>query len=216
MAFKRLDHYVRAPHFAACPAARLYHNGGDEFVMLSTTADAVLRTRLAAMLAHLASPVVIDGSESLLRVLAGLARFLEDAPEFTELMRRADLAMMQSKRERAGAVRRDEAAFDRAARRRVSIGAGLRRAIGNDEFELHYPPKARARDGSLAAAEALVRWRMPEAEERPVSPSEFPPIAEECGLMPLLDRWIAGRLRMPSPTRPRWRPGAWSFRSPRA
>jgi EAL domain-containing protein (putative c-di-GMP-specific phosphodiesterase class I) len=64
----------------------------------------------------------------------------------------------------------------------------LRRALERDEFELHYQPKIAILTGHIAGAEALLRWRNPELGM--VSPAEFIPIAEECGLIVDIGDWV--------------------------
>ena len=185
---------VMAARLAAAggEADRLYRNGGDEFVLLSSAPEALLSARLSLMLAHAATPIKVGGVEFVLGASAGLATFPDDASSLLELVRRADLAMYEAKRERANRLSRYEPRLEHAARRRVALEAGLRHAIESGSFELHYQPKARARTAGLAAAEALVRWR-PHPGDTLVQPGEFLPVAESCGLMPALDRWVLDR-----------------------
>jgi len=71
---------------------------------------------------------------------------------------------------------------------RQSIEGRLRHALERNEFLLHYQPKVDLESGQISGVEALIRWRQPDGHLVP--PSEFVPIAEECGMMVLICRWV--------------------------
>jgi EAL domain-containing protein (putative c-di-GMP-specific phosphodiesterase class I) len=64
----------------------------------------------------------------------------------------------------------------------------LRRALERDELTAWYQPTVRLADGVVCGFEALVRWRHPELGLLPAS--AFIPLAEECGLVAEIDRWM--------------------------
>ncbi|MCC6069583.1 EAL domain-containing protein [Massilia sp. GCM10020059] len=68
-----------------------------------------------------------------------------------------------------------------AAGARLLLEQQLRRALDNNEFELHYQPKINVASGAVVAMEALVRWRSP--ERGLVSPNDFISVTEEIGLI---------------------------------
>jgi c-di-GMP phosphodiesterase Gmr len=74
-----------------------------------------------------------------------------------------------------------------AVRRRFSIETDLRRALQRDELELHYQPLMDLDTGIVSGFEALARWNHPDLG--PISPVDFIPVAEECGLIVPLGRW---------------------------
>jgi diguanylate cyclase (GGDEF)-like protein len=96
------------------------------------------------------------------------------------LLRQAEVAMYDAKRDRAGVARYD-AERDGTTRARVGMLADLRRAVGTDEILLHYQPCLRLSDGAMVGAEALVRWNRPGAGLVP--PLEFVPLAEATNLI---------------------------------
>ncbi|MGD9482187.1 bifunctional diguanylate cyclase/phosphodiesterase [Streptomyces sp. TRM70308] len=166
-------------------AARL---GGDEFAVLlplavsTTSAQRAARTVVSA----LSSPLHLDGHSLVLEASAGVAVFPDHADEAEGLLRRADVAMYEAKRDRSGVevydVMRDGNTVDR-----LGLLGDLRRALDAGEVELHYQPKVRF-DGQVSGLEALVRWQHPERGR--VAPDVFIAIAETSGLMPRLTEYV--------------------------
>ncbi|MDQ0940556.1 MULTISPECIES: EAL domain-containing protein [unclassified Streptomyces] len=166
-------------------AARL---GGDEFAVLLPTADSTTSAQRVArnLVAELSSPLDLDGLTLVLEASAGVAVFPEHAHDAEGLLRRADVAMYQAKRDRTG-VEVYESKRDSNTPDRLGLLGDLRRALDAGDVELHYQPKVRF-DGHVAGLEALVRWVHPERGR--VSPDEFIAIAESSGLMPYLTEYV--------------------------
>ncbi|MDN0199592.1 bifunctional diguanylate cyclase/phosphodiesterase [Streptomyces sp. S.PNR 29] len=166
-------------------AARL---GGDEFAVLLPVADSTTSaTRVARnLVAALSSPLDLDGLTLVLEASAGVAVFPDHALDAEGLLRRADVAMYQAKRDRTG-VEVYESKRDSNTPDRLGLLGDLRRALDAHEVELHYQPKVRF-DGQVAGLEALVRWVHPERGRVP--PDEFIAIAESSGLMPHLTEYV--------------------------
>ncbi|MEU6812243.1 bifunctional diguanylate cyclase/phosphodiesterase [Streptomyces sp. NPDC046831] len=166
-------------------AARL---GGDEFAVLLPVADSTTSaTRAArALVTALSSPLDLDGLTLVLEASAGVAVFPDHAVDAEGMLRRADVAMYQAKRDRTG-VEVYESKRDSNTPDRLGLLGDLRRALDAHEVELHYQPKVRF-DGQVAGLEALVRWVHPERGKVP--PDEFIAIAESSGLMPHLTEYV--------------------------
>ncbi|KOG34698.1 putative bifunctional diguanylate cyclase/phosphodiesterase [Streptomyces resistomycificus] len=166
-------------------AARL---GGDEFAVLLPVADSTTSaTRVArGLVAALSSPLDLDGLTLVLEASAGVAVFPDHALDAEGMLRRADVAMYQAKRDRTG-VEVYESKRDSNTPDRLGLLGDLRRALDAHEVQLHYQPKVRF-DGQVAGLEALVRWVHPERGKVP--PDEFIAIAESSGLMPHLTEYV--------------------------
>ncbi|MEU5655676.1 bifunctional diguanylate cyclase/phosphodiesterase [Streptomyces sp. NPDC047737] len=166
-------------------AARL---GGDEFAVLLPTADSTTSAQRIArhLVAELSSPLDLDGLTLVLEASAGVAVHPDHALDAEGLLRRADVAMYQAKRDRTG-VEVYESKRDSNTPDRLGLLGDLRRALDAREVELHYQPKVRF-DGQVAGLEALVRWVHPERGRVP--PDEFIAIAESSGLMPHLTEYV--------------------------
>ncbi|MEV1044784.1 bifunctional diguanylate cyclase/phosphodiesterase [Streptomyces sp. NPDC049916] len=166
-------------------AARL---GGDEFAVLLPHTDSTTSAQQVArhLAAELSSPLDLDGLTLVLEASAGVAVYPDHALDAEGLLRRADVAMYQAKRDRTG-VEVYESKRDSNTPDRLGLLGDLRRALDAGDVELHYQPKVRF-DGQVAGLEALVRWVHPERGRVP--PDEFIAIAESSGLMPHLTEYV--------------------------
>ena len=118
----------------------------------------------------------------------GIAVCPNDGDSLDELVRHADTALFRAKE-----TGRDTYAFftermDLDMRQRLAIQSQLRGAIARDEFEVHYQPQMCLRGGTLAGAEALLRWN--NAVLGRVPPNRFIPLAEEYGLVNSIGDWV--------------------------
>ncbi|MFD9704723.1 EAL domain-containing protein [Lentzea sp. NPDC059081] len=169
-----------------CTAARL---SGDEYVIISEDIDAVggvdaLATRVASLLR---TAVPVHGQ--LVRVSASIGAAVPNGSRANgaDLLRFADAAMFEAKRNGAGRVSLASAALIASADRQVHLEGQLRDALQHDGLALHYQPVVGV-DGSVLTAEALVRWPHPDRGLLP--PDVFLPVAEQGDLMRELDRWV--------------------------
>ena len=169
-----------AQTFPDTTVARL---GGDEFaIVVDDHADVAGRIASAFHSPFLLGDVPVEVNASL-----GVATFPQHAEDAGTLLRRADVAMYDAKKNQSG-VAVYESGRDEHSLRRLSLMMDLRQAIANDELELHFQPKVDVRTERVVHAEALVRWN--HAKHGMMRPDEFIPLAEQSGRIGLITKWV--------------------------
>ena len=174
------------------PGEVLAHGSGGHFLlaMLPQALDgleAATETRARDLIGAIERQV--EGADVVARVgaTAGLAvGHAGDAA--APLVLRAEQAMREAKSQARGGLRWFDAAMLQKDRQRLILESGLRNALADGAFELHFQPIVDARSGRVMKAEALLRWRHP--QEGWISPALFIPIAEQAGLIVAIGRWV--------------------------
>jgi diguanylate cyclase (GGDEF)-like protein/PAS domain S-box-containing protein len=164
--------------------------GGDEFVVLLSelTHPRAASVMAGRMLRAVAEPHVVGKHELHVTTSIGVSVFPDDGPNAETLIKNADTAMYQAKENGRRSFQFFKPSMNARAVERQSIEERLRRALERQEFELHYQPKVNIRTGAITGAEALIRWNHPTRGQ--LSPADFIPIAEDCGLILPIGRWV--------------------------
>jgi diguanylate cyclase (GGDEF)-like protein/PAS domain S-box-containing protein len=164
--------------------------GGDEFVVLLSemaqqedAAISALRILDAVAKAH-----SIDQHDLHLTASIGVSVCPDDGLDAETLIKNADIAMYQAKENGRQSYQFFKPVMNVRAVERQSIEESLRRALERKEFSLRYQPKVKLATGEITGAEALVRWSHP--TRGPVSPANFIPVAEDCGLILPIGQWV--------------------------
>ncbi len=157
--------------------------GGDEFAFIQVHAGDEGATRaLAGRIVELMShPMMLGDQVAHVGASVGVAFAPRDGDDPAALLHNADLALYAAKADGKGVFRFFDPELDAQMQARRSLEAGLRRALAQDELEVHYQPLVEAQSGRISGAEALVRWNHP--ERGLVPPCDFIPLAEETGLV---------------------------------
>jgi len=162
--------------------------GGDEFAILLEDAGYEEAASIAETLrAKLAVPFTTPAGSSAKgkitlhsSVSIGIARFPDDGPDLSSLLRKADIAMYRAKISGEGHhVYSGTDDADGATRLRTMDE--LRTAMTTDQFVLHYQPKVDLQTGEVRSVEALVRWQHP--TRGLLYPGSFIALVEVSGLM---------------------------------
>jgi len=164
--------------------------GGDEFAMILVMEDgqqgaAAVATKIRACLRE---PFNLKGYEVTATASIGIAVYPDDATDPETLIKYADTAMYQAKEAGRDTFRFFTAQMNTDVLVRLELETALRKAVDNDEFELHYQPKVGLTNGDIVGVEALLRWQRP--GHGLVSPKDFIPVLEQTGLIVDVGRWV--------------------------
>ncbi len=164
--------------------------GGDEFVVLLAEVESMDEAASAAtrMLRAVASVHSLDHHELQVTTSIGVSFFPADGEDAEALIMNADTAMYQAKENGRQRFQFYEPTMNIRAVERQALELGLRGALAGREFELHYQPKVNLATRAVVGAEALLRWTHPVRGS--VTPREFIPVAESCGLIQQIGAWV--------------------------
>lgn len=168
--------------------------GGDEFAVMATGLDAPedvagICRRLAATFDR---PFAVSDSQLIaIDAVLGAALAPDHGEEPIELLRRADIALNQAKKQPRGSWVVFQPSYEQALVQRRAIEQDLRTAIEQDQLMVMFQPVVAADGETLLGFEALVRWNHP--ERGLIGPNDFIPIAEDSGLILRLDDWVMRR-----------------------
>jgi diguanylate cyclase (GGDEF)-like protein len=163
--------------------------GGDEFaVVLEDIVDVAGVQVVADRLTRaLQKPVTLAGQSFVVTASIGIAVYPDQGTTSEELMRHADGAMYQVKHAGRASLLPSVLSTADHVRGRLRIESDLRLALSRQELVLHYQPIWNLIDGSLAGAEALLRWRR---ARRLALPGTFIDALNETGLIIQVGRWV--------------------------
>ena len=180
------DAFVKTSDFSQM-AARI---GGDEFVVLLDDIRGDLDAQVVAsrLLDVLAQPYQLGPHRLSSSASIGIVTSANMGDDADSVLRDADIAMYEAKREGRGRFVMFDPSMRKRVRDDVSLESDLRQALEKQELFVVYQPLVNLADGSLAGVEALVRWQHP--QRGTVSPLAFIPIAEASGVIGPIGRFV--------------------------
>ncbi|MFK0330311.1 putative bifunctional diguanylate cyclase/phosphodiesterase [Rhizobium sp. NPDC090275] len=176
--------------------------GSDEFAILQCAREQPWNVMaLADQIRRELSEPFFRGDKAVeLSVSMGIAICPKDGAETELLLKHAGVALSHAKSGGRRGERFFTSEMEAQLESRRALEADLRKAVHNEEFELHYQPLYDMAERRICGFEALLRWNHPTRGR--IAPLEFIPLAEEVGLIVDIGRWVLKRACMDAITWP--------------
>lgn len=172
------------------PQDTLARVGGDEFAILIEGADDITAGVVVAerIIDALRQPIALERNGVFSSCSVGVVQATKSHTKPEELLRDADIAMYEAKKQGPGNLAIFDESMHAGAVETLALEIDLRHAIERGEFQVYYQPIYDVENTSISGLEALIRWKHP--QRGLVSPGTFIPMAEELGLIREIDRWV--------------------------
>ena len=169
--------------------------GGDEFIIVSpfvaSSAEAVEKESndcIERIQKTFVDPFPIDDMNLSINTSLGIVVIEPNSNNIDELIRYADIAMYQAKKNTSEHISYYDTTLDRERKKIFTLQHDLVYATDKKELKVYLQPLVKISDDSLVAAEALLRWDHPTLGF--LSPVEFIPVAIETGQIAAMTWWL--------------------------
>ncbi len=163
--------------------------GGDEFAILyNSMSKQGLNELLDAIRTRISKTWSIENYQFFISMSVGVVVYPQDGRDTTMLLKNADIAMYEAKKEGKNRVLFYQKDIKDENFRHMNMINNLQYGLEENQFLLYYQPQYDLKEGKITGLEALIRWFHP--KEGFISPGEFIPVAEDSGQIYKLERWI--------------------------
>lgn len=164
--------------------------GGDEFTVLlmNNPSEDTMATVAKRIVKNINAPLALGEQTFQVSSRIGIARFPSDGEDANTLLKRADIALNESKEKGRNTYTFFRSEMERKYLEMAFLEKEMKIAIAQNQFYLEYQPKVELETGRVTGVEALVRWKHP--NNGVIPPNQFISIAEETGMIVPLGEWI--------------------------
>ncbi|WP_250655549.1 EAL domain-containing protein [Alkalimarinus coralli] len=164
--------------------------GGDEFAIILENMDNALDVNhvTAKLLAQFEAPFDIEHHQLVVTLSAGVASFPEAGPDSESILKNANRAMQDAKRQQGSSFDYYRQKMSVAVERELELEAEFRTAIRNGELRLFYQPRVSIANDQVIGYESLIRWQHP--TRGLLMPDDFIPAAERSGMIVPMGYWV--------------------------
>ncbi|OUS24416.1 hypothetical protein A9Q99_24725 [Gammaproteobacteria bacterium 45_16_T64] len=163
--------------------------GGDEFTIILEGQNIFSAAERVSekVLRFLSIPFSVENQKIYIGASIGIVFYPDMADDANDLVKKADMAMYQAKRDGRNCYKIFESGMKQQVETALDLESKLRRSSEIMDFFLNFQPKVRISDGQITGVEALLRWK---PCEDLISPVVFIPLAEETGLIQVIGEWV--------------------------
>lgn len=164
--------------------------GGDEFVVIVEKYHSIMELTaiVERIQMYLEQTWIIQTHPISVGSSVGIAFYPKDGRDLISLMKNSDIAMYEAKNRGRGRYHFFTEELNKRVQDAISLDKNMRKALENDEYQLHYQPKIDIKSGTIVGAEALIRWISP--TQGSIAPDVFISLAEENGFINELGWWV--------------------------
>lgn len=167
----------------------LFSFGQDRFVMYFTYADSEeIEDKAFNIIDSFYEPFNVNENEFFLSVNLGISLYKDDGTKTEELIRNAESAMQESRKEELNTFCFYESKMNDAVLEQFQLLSDLRKSMERKELSMVYQPQINSLTDKVVGSEALIRWNNKKRGQIP--PSTFIPLAESKGLIVPIGEWV--------------------------